>query len=195
MSNSLRPQSARRAQVQKKCDLCETGTNIQYRCVQCQKFMCEKCNTIHLIEQTSVKHEIINIRSNTDLPDIPTFVVTNNIPCDRHKKKEYRKYCYECIELVCEECIDKTHREHLLGEINEGCVYDILTTKARLSKDLWFCENESNQLKKSIQMCASLYNNVRKKIQLREKEMKDAIEKYANQLCAEIMTEKYQFEK
>ncbi|XP_063406801.1 E3 ubiquitin-protein ligase TRIM71-like [Mytilus trossulus] len=190
MAYALRPQSARRAQVQKKCDLCETDTNIQYRCVQCQKYMCEKCNRIHLNVQTSIKHEIISIRPNKDFQENLTNVVTNNIPCDKHKKKEYIKYCIDCIELVCEDCIHKTHREHELEEINKGCDDPIGITKARLSKDLWFCENESNQLQKSTQMCLSSYDNARKKIDIREKEMKGEIEKYANQLRAKIKTKK-----
>ncbi|VDH98993.1 Hypothetical predicted protein [Mytilus galloprovincialis] len=191
---ALRPQSARRAQVQKRCDLCETDTNIQYRCIQCQKYMCEKCNKIHLNVQTSVKHDIISIRSTQNYQDTPTSMITDNIPCDRHKQKLCVKYCQNCIELVCEDCIDKTHTEHLLYGIKEGC-YVIPMVQARITKDLWFGENESKQLQKSIQAGHSSYDNVIKKIDVREIEMKEAIEKYANRLRAQIETKNVYDEK
>lgn len=135
--------------------------------------MCEKCNRNHLNVQTTVRHEIISIRSTQDYPGTPTHIVTEHIPCDRHKKKDYIKYCLECCELICEDCINKIHREHELEEIKDGCDFIIVNTQARLSKDLWFCENESKQLKTSSGMCNSSYNNARKKIDVREKEMKE----------------------
>ncbi|CAC5396135.1 unnamed protein product [Mytilus coruscus] len=192
---ALRPLSARRAQVQKKCDLCESNTSIQYRCIQCQKYMCEKCNKIHLNVQTSVKHEIINIRSANTHQDTPTSLVTDFIPCERHNKKFCEAYCPDCIELVCEDCISDTHIEHQVAEINEGCTDAISKFQCRLSKDLWFCENKSKQLQASTQMCNSSYDNARKKIDDREKKMKAAIEKYADQLRAQIETKHDNVEK
>lgn len=195
MAYALRPQSVRKAQVQKKCELCETDTKIQYRCVQCQKYMCEKCNKIHLNVQTSDKHEIINLRSYQDAQDTQTFMVTHNIPCDTHKKKVCVKCCLDCFELVCEDCIDKTHREHQLQEINEGCDDVIMMTQARLSKDLWFCESESKQLQTLSQMCSLSYDNAKKEIEVREKEIKEAIKKYVNHLRAQLETNKCNVEK
>ncbi|CAG2220064.1 unnamed protein product [Mytilus edulis] len=195
MAYALRPQSVRKAQVQKKCELCETDTKIQYRCVQCQKYMCEKCNKIHLNVQTSDKHEIINLRSYQDAQDTQTFMVTQNIPCDTHKKKVCVKCCLDCFELVCEDCIDKTHREHQLEEINEGCDDVIMMTQARLSKDLRFCESESKQLQRLSQMCSLSYDNAKKKIEVREKEINEAIKKYVNHLRAQLETNKCNVEK
>lgn len=70
-----------------------------------------------------------------------------------------------------------------------------MTTNARLSKDLWFCENRSKQIQKSTEMVYSSYDNARKKIDDREKEMKQAIIKYANKLRAQIETRKENVEK
>lgn len=80
--------------------------------VKNQKYMCETCNKIHLNVQTSIKHEIISIRPNQDIQETLTNMVTYNIPCEIHKRKEYIQYCFDCIELVCEACKDKTHRDH-----------------------------------------------------------------------------------
>jgi hypothetical protein len=49
----------RRAQVVMPCELCELGMGIKWRCVQCQKYMCENCHEIHLTTQ----HEMVDIAS------------------------------------------------------------------------------------------------------------------------------------
>ncbi|XP_052079168.1 uncharacterized protein LOC127717499 [Mytilus californianus] len=122
-------------------------------------------------------------------------MVTQNIPCDTHEKKVCVKCCLDCFELVCEDCIVETHREHQLEKINEGCDDVIMMTQARLSKDLWFCDSESKQLQTLSQMCSLSYDNAKKKIEVREKEIKEVIKKYVNQLRAQLETNKCNVEK
>lgn len=89
---------------------------------------------------------------------------------------------------MCKDCISDIHKEHDLEDINEGCIGEVKHFQGRLSRDLWFCENELKLLQKSTEMCNSLYDISRQKVNVREIEMKDEIEKYANQLRAEIET-------
>ena len=35
--------SIKKAQIVKLCDLCETETNLKWRCIQCDNILCEKC--------------------------------------------------------------------------------------------------------------------------------------------------------
>jgi hypothetical protein len=35
--------SIRKAQSVKLCDLCETETNLKWRCIQCDTMLCDKC--------------------------------------------------------------------------------------------------------------------------------------------------------
>ena len=60
-------QSMRRAQTPKTCELCEATTEIKWTCRQCQNFMCDKCKEIHLKVQTSIEHEILDIKSSGGL--------------------------------------------------------------------------------------------------------------------------------
>jgi hypothetical protein len=47
--------------VIKLCELCKTDINIQWKCVECNKFICDRCKNIHLNVQTSIQHQIIDI--------------------------------------------------------------------------------------------------------------------------------------
>ena len=33
----------RKAQSEKLCELCETESSLKWRCIQCDKILCEKC--------------------------------------------------------------------------------------------------------------------------------------------------------
>ena len=73
-------QSIRRAQTPKTCELCEATTEIKWTCRQCQTFICDKCKEIHLKVQTSIEHEIVDIKSSGGLIDVqPTVICTDNI--------------------------------------------------------------------------------------------------------------------
>lgn len=67
----------RRAQVAMPCELCELGIGIKWRCVQCQKYMCENCHGIHL----NTQHEMVSIAS---------FGATGEIR--REKLEELKKF-------------------------------------------------------------------------------------------------------
>ena len=54
-------QSIRRAQAPKTCDLCRTDTQIKWRCIHCQSYMCDNCKNIHQRVQTKIEHEIIDV--------------------------------------------------------------------------------------------------------------------------------------
>ena len=71
-------QSIRKAQAPKPCDLCETNTNIRWRCVQCNSFICDKCKKIHLKFETFIQHDIIDVRAS----GITTSVEESDKPAD-----------------------------------------------------------------------------------------------------------------
>ena len=64
--------SIKRAQNPKLCELCKTAINIKWKCVECNKFICDRCKEIHLNVQTNIQHQIIdicgNLRNQIDLP-------------------------------------------------------------------------------------------------------------------------------
>ncbi|CAC5419048.1 unnamed protein product [Mytilus coruscus] len=77
--------SIRRAQVSKLCELCETDTNIKWKCVQCNTLMCEKCKKIDLKVQTAIKHDIVDIKSSEAKTEMDHTNITDNIPSLREQ--------------------------------------------------------------------------------------------------------------
>jgi hypothetical protein len=50
--------------------------------------MCDKCKEIHLKVQTTIEHEILDIKSSGGLIDVQlTVICTDNIRCQIHKSK------------------------------------------------------------------------------------------------------------
>ena len=77
--------SNKRAQFPKLCELCKTDIKIKWRCVECNKFICDRCKEIHLNVQTNIQHQIIDIKSL--FQDVQPKIITNNIPCTEHTTK------------------------------------------------------------------------------------------------------------
>jgi hypothetical protein len=56
-------QSIGKVQAPKSCELCLTDTNIKWRCLNCQSYICEKCKNIHQRVQTTIDRLMVNIFS------------------------------------------------------------------------------------------------------------------------------------
>ncbi|XP_052080052.1 tripartite motif-containing protein 45-like [Mytilus californianus] len=183
MAYSLKPHSARRAQVLKDCDLCKANANVHYKCVQCKNYMCKSCSKIHHSERTSQKHEVIDIIS-LPFKTSEAFQLgkMDNFTCKRHKKKMCVAFCEDCEVPVCKRCMDKIHDDHNVLEIIEHCQNQAYVWESRILKDLSFCQNEMKQIQNIDSKYESAHENELRMIDQREYEFKNAIHKYANEL-------------
>ena len=181
-------QSIRKAQAPKTCELCLTDTNIKWRCLNCQCYMCNKCKNIHERVQTTIVHEII------DIIDIqPTDICTDNIPCQIHKSKLCFMFCRTCDLLVCSNCISSSHKKHDLESIDQVCMDKIEQLKAirdKISQNLVLCESENKDLEKDDYMWDSISVDAVKNIDERESNMIEEISKYAQELRDNIAKKK-----
>ena len=179
-------QSIRRAQTPKTCELCEATTEIKWTCRQCQTFMCDKCKKIHLKVQTSIEHEIRDIKSSGGLIDVqPTVICTDNIRCQIHKSKLSFMFCRTCDVLVCSNCISSSHKRHDLESIDQVCMEKIEQLKVireKISQNVVRCQTENKFLEKDDFMWDSISVDAIKNIDEREKKMKEEISKYAQEL-------------
>ena len=71
--------SNKRAQFPKPCELCKTEIKIKWRCVECNKLICDRCKEIHPNAQANIQHQIIDIKS--PVQDVQPKIITTNIPC------------------------------------------------------------------------------------------------------------------
>ena len=191
-SDMTKNQSIRRAQTPKTYELCEATTEIKWTCRQCQTFMCDKCKKIHLKVQTSIEHEILDIKSSGGLIDNQSTVIcTDNIPCQIHKSKFSCMFCRTCDLFVCSNCISSSHKKHDLESIDEVCMDKIEKFKAirdKISQNLVRCESENKDLEKDDYMWDSMSVDAIKKIDQREMKMKEELSKYAQVLRDNIAT-------
>ncbi|CAC5419050.1 unnamed protein product [Mytilus coruscus] len=95
-------QSIRQAKVPKPCELCETDINIKWKCVQCNTLMCEKCKKIHLKVQTSIKHDIVDVKSSEAKKEMEHNIVTDNIPYSKVNdfKTKYEQFFAESVQKI-----------------------------------------------------------------------------------------------
>ena len=70
-------------------------------CLNCQKWMCDKCKKEHLRNKKYKKHLITN------------SIIEFLSKCPSHLK-ELKYYCKDCDDNCCELCINK-HKGHVYG--------------------------------------------------------------------------------
>ncbi|XP_071136653.1 E3 ubiquitin-protein ligase TRIM71-like [Mytilus edulis] len=103
------------------CQMCEEENRIQWKCLQCNFFICDKCRKIHQKFKSSEEHKIVDIRHYPyELKEWGQFNDFNNIKCDKHIGKICCLFCKYCQEVVCPLCITKVHNTHEMTEISEG---------------------------------------------------------------------------
>ena len=183
--------SIKRAQNPKLCELCKTDLNIKWKCVECNKFICDRCKEIHLNVQTNIQHQIIDIKS--PFQDVQPKIITDNIPCTEHTTKMTFLFCRTCDHLVCADCILSKHNKH-----NFEPVEKILSEKldefkgaeARYSQDLTLCQAKVEEFQISETKYESLFDERITTIKKREKQLIDGITKHSQKLQNEIELER-----
>ena len=183
--------SIKRAQNPKLCDLCKTDIKIKWRCVECNKFICDRCKDIHLNVQTNIQHQIIDIKS--PFQDVQPKIITDNIPCTEHRTKMTCLFCRTCDHLVCADCILSKHKKHNFEPVEKILsekLDDLKGAEARYCKDLTLCQAKVNEFQISETKCESLCDESITTIKKREKQLIDGIIKHSQKLQNEIELER-----
>ena len=183
--------SIKGVQNPKFCDLCKTDIQIKWRCVECNKFICDRCKEIHLNVQTNIQHQIIDIKS--PFQDVQPKIITDNIPCTEHRTKMTFLFCRTCDHLVCADCILSKHKKHNfepLEKILSEKLEELKGAEARYSKDLTVCKAKVKEFQISETKCESLCDETITTIKKREKTLIDGIIKHSQKLQNEIEMER-----
>ena len=183
--------SIRKAQNPKLCELCESDINIKWKCVECNKFICNRCKDIHLNVQTNIQHQIIDIKSL--FQDVQPKIITDNIPCTEHRTKMTCLFCGTCDHLVCADCVSYKHNKHNFEPIEKIIpekLNELEGAEARYSKDLTLCQAKVNEFQISETKFESLCDESITTIKKREKQLIDGITKHSQKLQNEIELER-----
>ncbi|XP_071171220.1 E3 ubiquitin-protein ligase TRIM71-like [Mytilus edulis] len=174
-------QSIRKGQVPVKCGLCETDRTIKWKCLDCDLFLCNHCKEkVHFRVKTAKDHKVIDIK---DIGIQQNELDFANIPCQNHAGEYNCHFCKTCDTLVCQTCVMKSHKKHILTEIQEE--YDVKID--RLKKGLSKIQTDRKEIvsrnEQLVQLSsAKKYNQANQDISKQEKVVKAAVESCFKQL-------------
>ena len=179
--------SIRKAQIVKLCELCENETNLKWRCIQCDKILCEKCEKIHNKVQTNTQHQIVNLK--IPFQDVEQKVILDNIRCTEHQIKMTCLFCRTCDHLVCLDCISSKHNKHNFEPVEKILsekLDELKGAEAWYCNDLTLCRAKVKEFQISETKCESLFDETIITIKQREQTMIDSVRKYSIELQKQI---------
>ncbi|VDI56411.1 tripartite motif-containing protein 2/3 [Mytilus galloprovincialis] len=180
------------AQTPAVCQLCEESSDIRWKCINCDVFMCQLCTTkIHTKLKSTDKHELINLKDLGSENAAKTIckVDLQNMPCTVHNDQMCFAFCTDCDQPVCLDCLIESHEKHKFRKLNE--VYDIAISEMKelqnkLETCLQFYGNEKERFEKLLLDGDKKFQEIKDQILLTEKEIKETVSKYAKELLQEL---------
>ncbi|CAG2212877.1 unnamed protein product [Mytilus edulis] len=96
------------SEVERKCDDCNSSSDVFQKCESCDIFLCIRCGKTH----PDRKHKILNLEKDEVVKPILKIK-----QCKYHKDRDISNFCLNCQIPVCSTCISKPeHKGHLLEE-------------------------------------------------------------------------------
>ncbi|XP_052093363.1 uncharacterized protein LOC127729589 [Mytilus californianus] len=175
-------------QVPVSCSLCEEDSNIKWKCINCDMFMCDKCKEkIHVKFKFAKDHKVVSIRE-VGLHD--KEIDFSNISCQNHTGQNYVLFCKTCDCLVCPLCISETHNGHGFVTIREG--YEILIGKLKTKgKNIGTYIDELEKRKAEVKDVnnaeLSKFENTLKKIKDQNIQLKKKVDQHTKTMETELI--------
>lgn len=110
------------AQTPAFCQFCEVSSDIQWKCINCNLFLCRLCTSkIHSKIKSIDVHEIISLKEiGTDnAANSHRKIDFQTISCAVHDDKICCVYCRHCNLPVCSRCLTQAHQHHKYRELKE----------------------------------------------------------------------------
>ncbi|XP_076079699.1 uncharacterized protein LOC143049841 [Mytilus galloprovincialis] len=175
-------------QVPVSCNLCEENPKIEWKCLNCDMLMCDKCKEkIHVKFKFAKDHKVVSIEEVGLHAEEVDF---SSISCQNHLKQNCFMFCKSCDCLVCPLCISETHNGHGLVAIKEG--YEIHTNKLKTGqKNIRTKIDELKKRKAEVKDIESTeqsrLENTLKKIETQKNVLKNEVDKHIENLKSEVM--------
>ncbi|XP_052087432.1 E3 ubiquitin-protein ligase TRIM33-like [Mytilus californianus] len=178
------------------CQICEIARGIEWKCLDCDLLMCQKCKEkIHPKFKLANEHKIVNIKDvghkEVQIRSCEEEIYFGNIKCTEHSEETCCLYCKVCDKLICMQCVTKTHKSHIFEEISNG--YSI--RKENLKKHAITLKEQDKTLTNDIEKLIKIKEEdklqsgqVKKEITTHEKSVKDEVEQYTKSLIDELDT-------
>ncbi|XP_063427021.1 uncharacterized protein LOC134710575 [Mytilus trossulus] len=174
------------------CQLCEESSDIKWKCINCDVFMCQLCTTkIHTKLKSTDQHELINLKDfgSEDVAKAIRKVDLRTMPCTDHSDQICCAFCTDCDQPVCIDCLIDSHKKHeytKLNEVYDTAIYEMKVLQNKLESCLQFYGNEKERLEKLLLDGDKKFKEIKDQILLTEKEIKETVSKYAKELLQEL---------
>ena len=102
-----------------RCEKCKKR-EVNGFCRDCGKFVCEVCIKVHKTWEEYSTHKVISLEQlKSDAAEMvpPAKKI---LYCSKHPGKELDLFCETDQELICRDCIIKTHRDHQYDLVSEA---------------------------------------------------------------------------
>ncbi|XP_063442813.1 E3 ubiquitin-protein ligase TRIM45-like [Mytilus trossulus] len=170
------------------CQFCEESICIKWKCINCDLFLCELCNSrIHSKSKSSKDHKVIERKDFESEKALETTrqVDLTRMACTQHNDETCLLYCNNCDRPVCSECLIGDHQNHKYSRLD--IVYErklkvIRDVKCKIESEIHDCKKQGS----NMQHILSEENK-----QLAENkdtiiEFKDKIIRHADKLLSEL---------
>ncbi|XP_076078767.1 uncharacterized protein LOC143048778 [Mytilus galloprovincialis] len=178
------------------CQICEIARGIEWKCLDCDLLMCQKCKEkIHPKFKLANEHKIVNIKDvgnkEIQVRSCEEEIHFGDIKCTDHSDQTCCMYCKSCNKLVCVQCVIKTHKSHVFEEISSG--YSLKRENLRkhtltMKKQEEILTNEIEKLEIIQKDNKIQYQGVNEKIITHEKAVNDEVEKFTKSVKDELDT-------
>lgn len=173
----------RRCQVALLCQFCEIENRIKWKCLDCDKMMCQRCR-----EKIHPKFPSANCHTIVDIKNIGKHSAELN--CHVHSEQICCKFCKSCDKLVCPSCVSsKTHIKHELIEISEGRemkMKQIRNKQEMIVNDIQTIKGGEEKLKRIKSLKIASYEKVKEEILNDDKAIISAVETHTDKLLCEL---------
>ncbi|XP_052058447.1 uncharacterized protein LOC127698803 [Mytilus californianus] len=180
------------AQTPALCQFCEESSDLRWKCINCDVFMCQLCITkIHSKIKSSDQHELINLKDFGSENAARTIHKVNikNMTCTIHSDQICCAFCTDCDKPVCINCLIESHQKHkyrTLNEVYDTAISEMKELQNKLETCLQFFGDQKERLEKLLLDGDKKYQEIKDKILLNEKKMIETVSKYAKELLQEL---------
>ena len=148
-----------------------TGKAVAY-CIECEEYLCSFCEGKHNKKKMSAHHNLITIGhqlSKTNEARPFNELYQRPMPCPLHKKYVLEIYCKQCEMLICNNCMNFKHRQHL-----DKC--DLIEEVAKQAKeDLQACQGDTEGTLASLNSAIAKCKDTIEKVEARKKAVDSAV--------------------
>ncbi|CAC5393894.1 unnamed protein product [Mytilus coruscus] len=182
--------SIQKVQAPMSCQMCEESSEIKWKCLQCNFFLCTKCQKLHLKVKSTDKHAIIDIKEiafyQKQAKDSVDF---DNIPCEIHNGQNCCLFCLTCEEVVCPLCIATTHNKHNMIQLDEGyklTINEVKTLNSELEELLLDNVKRLSKVDSLKSSEDSKYESEKQKILSQDQVLKNEVDHHTKKLLKDL---------